>query len=122
MKSHFKKSLVALIGAVVFPLAALFYLAALPKGARGSLGVILLQVAIVMGSVFLFAVFLARLVEQMNGGRVRRWLESVEGQEWLLSLPEEEQADFLERLDGKNSIPADFDEAESPVDSSEPSR
>ena len=124
MKPAFKKTLVALIGAVVFPLAALLYLAALPKGARGSLGVILLQVAIVVGSVFLFAVFLARLVERMNGGRVRRWLESTEGQEWLLAMPEDERADFLERLDGKSATPADLDEeeAESPVDSSEPSR
>ena len=99
MKSHFKKSLVALIGAVVFPLAALFYLAALPKGARGSLGVILLQVAIVAIGVIGFALLLARLIEQMNAGRVGRWLESPEGRSWLESLSENERAAFLDRFD-----------------------
>lgn len=121
MKLAINKTLVALVGAVVFPLAALLYLAGLPNGGRGSLAAILLQVAIVLGSVFLFAIFLAKLLEQMNGGRVRRWLKSAEGQEWLLAMPEDERADFLERLEGKNPVPADAGEPELPVDSSEPS-
>ena len=95
------KTLTALIGAVAFPLAALVYLAGLPRGGRNSLAAILLQVALVIGSVVLFGIFLARLVEQMNARRVRGWLASDEGQEWLDGLTEGERAEFLARLDGK---------------------
>ncbi len=122
MKFTLNKTLVALIGAVVFPLAALFYLSGLPDGGRGSLAAVLLQVSIVLGSIFLFAIFLGKLVEQMNGKRVRRWLESPEGQDWLSAMPEDERAEFLDRLEGKSpSSVAPLDE-ELPVDSSEPSR
>ncbi len=116
------KTLIALVGAVVFPLAALIYLSGLPNGGRGSLAAVLLQVAIVLGSVFLFAVFLAKLVEQINGKRVRRWLDSPEGQDWLDDLPEGERAVFLGRLEGKNPSSVPLDEGELPVDSSEQSR
>ena len=42
---------------------------------------------------------LARLIEQMNAGRVGRWLETPEGREWLESLPEEEREAFQERFE-----------------------
>ncbi len=64
MRLEWNKTWVALVGAVVLPLAALLYLAGLPDGGRNSLLAILLQVAIVIGSVVLFAIFLARVVEQ----------------------------------------------------------
>ncbi len=115
------KTLVALIGAVAIPLLMLIYLANLPGGGRGSLGAVLLQVAIVIVSVGLFAMFLARLVEQMNARRVRRWLASDEGQEWLADLPEGERAEFLARLDG-GVIPDEPADAGLPVDTSDPSR
>ena len=94
------KPLIALVGAVALPMAALLYLASLPGGGRGSLALVLLQVGLVIGSVVLFAIFLAKVLEQVNAGRVRRWLASDEGRAWLDSLPDDERADFLARLDG----------------------
>ncbi len=87
------KTLIATVGSVALPLAALAYLASLPG--RGSAAAILLQVAIVLVGLGLFAMLLARLVEQVNAGRVGRWLESPEGRDWLGSLPEEERDRFL---------------------------
>ena len=120
------KTLIALVGAVVGPLGALLYLANTPGGGRGSGLAVALQVGLVVSSVILFAVFLAKLVEQMNAGRVRRWLATDEGRDWLADLSEEERAEFLDRLDGAGStaIDPEPDEpgGESPVDSSEPSR
>ena len=121
MFRRLNKTLVALVGAVAIPLALLMYLASLPGGGRGSLLFILLQVAIVLGSVFLFAVFLARFVEQVNARRVRRWLASDEGAEWLADLDDDERADFLARLEGKWSEGADTS-AETPVDSPDRTR
>ena len=115
------KPLIALIGAVVLPLGALLYLAGLPDGGRGSLLAILPQVALVVISVGLFALFLARLVDQLNARRVRTWLESPAGQDWLRALPADEQARFLGRLAG-NPPTEDGDEAKSPVDSPRSSR
>lgn len=103
------KPLVALAGAIAFPGAALLYLAALPDRQRALPLVIAVQVALVIGSVVLFGVFLARVVEQVNARRVRRWLGSSEGREWLAGLPEGERAEFLGRLGGGPG--------ESPVDS-----
>lgn len=118
---RFNKTLVALVGAVVLPLGLLLMLANLPGGGRGSLGAILFQVVIILVSVVLFAVFLARFMEQFNARRVRRWLGSEEGQAWLADLPEVERTDFLARLDGE--VPADEPPAGGfPVDSSDPSR
>ena len=97
----FNKTWIALIGAVAFPLAALLYLAGLPGGGRNSLLAILLQVTLVGASVVLFGIFLAKIVAQVNARRVRSWLESAEGREWLAELPDGERADFLARLDGE---------------------
>ena len=116
-----KRTLIALVGAVAIPLAMLAYLANLPGGGRGSLGAILLQVAVVLLSVFLFALFLARLVEQVSARRVRRWLASDEGAAWLRDLPDEERLSFLARLDGEAGSAADPGSG-FPVDSSDPSR
>lgn len=91
------RTLIATAGAVVLPIGALVYLASVPG--RGSAGAILLQVAIVAIGVVGFALLLARLIEQMNAGRVGRWLESPEGRSWLESLPENERAAFLDRFD-----------------------
>ena len=115
------KTWIALIGAVAFPLAALFYLAGLPGGGRNSLAAILLQVGLVVASVVLFAVFLAKIVEGMNARRVRRWLDSDEGREWLDALPDDERADFLARLDGTLPEPDPVDTRTS-VDSSDMNR
>lgn len=117
---RFNTTLVALVGAVAIPLGLLLYLANLPGGGRGSLGAILLQVVIVLGSVVLFAVFLARFVEQVNERRVRRWLGSAEGQEWLADLPEDERAAFLARLEGE-ALADPSPEPGFPVDSSDQS-
>jgi len=118
------KTLVALVGAVVIPMAALFYLARLPGGGRGSLLAILLQVALVLVSVVLFGIFLTRLVEQMNARRVRSWLDTTEGQEWLAAMPDDERAEFWDRLDGKTPVAPGEGEsaAQSPVDSADESR
>ena len=125
MFRHLNKTLVALVGAVVFPLALLMYLASLPGGGRGSLLFILLQISIVVGSVFLFAVFLARFVEQVNARRVRRWLASDEGAEWLANLSDDERAAFLAKLDGNSiaeaEVVADSD-VETSVDSPDVTR
>ena len=121
MFRRLNKTLVALVGAVAIPLAMLLYLARLPGGGRGSLLAILLQVAIVIASVFLFAVFLARFVEQVNARRVRRWLASDEGAKWLADLSENERADFLARLDGKLIDQANTD-VETSVDSPDATR
>ncbi len=94
MKNWFRRNtLIAALGSILFPLAALAYLASLPG--KGSLGAILVQVALVIGGVLLSILFLSRLIEQMNAGRVGRWIESPEGQEWLDGLPEEERAAFF---------------------------
>ena len=116
------KPLIALIGAVVIPFAALFYLAGLPARGRGSLVAILLQVLIVVASVVLFAVFLAKVVEQVNARRVRNWLKSAEGQDWLNALPDVERIEFLDRLDGNTSYGTFEAEEESPVDTPEEGR
>lgn len=126
MKQTLNTTWIALIGAVVIPLGALVYLANLPGGGRGSLLAILLQVALVIGSVVLFAIFLAKVVEQMNAGRVRRWLGTDEGQKWLNALPTDERAEFLDRLAGKAASEADLGgeliEDQSPVDRREDAR
>ena len=108
-------TLIALVGAVVLPLGALLYLSNLPDGGRGSLLAILLQVGIVLGSGVLFAIFLARLVEQVNARRVRNWLTSTEGREWIQALPENERTGFLRRLDGE---PAAADEPDNRAEKS----
>ena len=127
MKFLVNKPLIALVGAVAFPMAALLYLANTPGGGRGSGLAVALQVSIVVLSVVLFAVFLARVVGQVNAGRVRRWLASDEGKDWLDALPEGERSEFLARLDGESAPgvvadePADAD-PDSRVDSPGPSR
>ena len=103
MKILANKPLIALVGAVAFPMAALLYLANTPGGGRGSGLAVALQVSIVVLSVVLFAVFLARVVGQVNAGRVRRWLASDEGKMWLDGLPEDERAEFLARLAGESA-------------------
>ena len=123
------RTLVALVGAVAIPIAMLLYLANLPGGGRGSLGAILLQVVVVLVSIGLFAIFLARFVEQINARRVRRWLASDEGAEWLAELPADERADFLARMEGTLVAGPGHDPAgdtdsngEFPVDSPDPTR
>ncbi len=91
------KTLLATAGAVILPLLALAYLASVPG--KGSVGAVLLQVAIVVIGVALFGLLLARLIEQMNAARVGRWLETPEGREWLESLPEEEREAFEGRFE-----------------------
>ena len=91
------KTLIATAGAVILPLAALAYLASIPG--RTSTATVLLKVALVIAGVVLFAVFLARLMEQVNAARVGRWLETPEGREWLESLPAEERQAFRSRFD-----------------------
>jgi hypothetical protein len=97
MRWYRPATLIATAGALVLPVGALIFLESVPG--RGSAGAILRQVAIVAVGVVAFALLLARLIEQMNAGRVGRWLESPEGRSWLESLPEEERAAFLERFD-----------------------
>jgi hypothetical protein len=91
------KTLLATLGAVVLPLAALAYLASIPG--EGSAATVLLKVAIVVIGVVGFALLLARLVEQVNAARVGRWLETDEGREWLDALPDDEREAFRERFD-----------------------
>jgi hypothetical protein len=91
------KTLLATLGVVILPLAALVYLASLPG--PGSAGLVLLKVALVAIGVVGFGLLLARLVEQMNSARVGRWLETDEGREWLEALPEDEREAFQERFD-----------------------
>jgi hypothetical protein len=91
------KTLIATAGAVLMPLAALAYLASIPG--QSSTATVLLKVAIVIAGVVLFALLLARLMEQMNAGRVARWLETPEGREWIESLPAEEREAFENRFD-----------------------
>jgi hypothetical protein len=97
MKWFSPKTLIATAGAVILPLAALAYLASIPG--QGSTATVVLKVGIVIGGVVLFALLLARLMEQMNAARVARWLETPEGREWLESLPAEEREVFQSRLD-----------------------
>ena len=96
------KTLIALVGAVALPVAGLSYLASLPDRARGSRLAILLNVAIVLVAVVLFALFLGRLVEQRIASRVRNWLDTDEGRTWLDDLPAEERDEFLGRLAEKS--------------------
>ena len=91
------KTLIATAGAIVLPLLALAYLASIP-GPKSAL-LVILQVAIVVGGLFLFITFVGRLIEQMNTARVGRWLETDEGRAWLDGLSEEERTQFLSRLD-----------------------
>jgi hypothetical protein len=91
------KTLIATAGAVLMPLAALAYLASIPG--QSSTATVLLKVAIVIAGIVLFALLLARLMEQMNAGRVARWLETPEGREWIESLPAEEREAFESRFD-----------------------
>jgi hypothetical protein len=91
------KTLLATLGAVIFPLVALAYLASMPG--EGSAALVLLKVAIVMIGVVGFGLLLARLIEQVNAARVGRWLETDEGRDWLDALPEDERAAFRERFD-----------------------
>lgn len=97
MKWFQPKTLIATAGAVLLPLAALAYLASIPG--QGSAATVLLKVALVIAGVVLFALFLARLMEQVNAARVGRWLETPEGREWLESLPSEEREAFQGRFD-----------------------
>lgn len=90
------KTLLATLGAVILPLAALAYLASMPGNGAA---LVVLKVALVIIGVVGFALLLARLVEQMNAARVGRWLETDEGREWLESLPEDERQAFHERFD-----------------------
>jgi hypothetical protein len=92
------KTLIATAGSVILPLLALAYLASIPG--KKSVFSVLIQVALVIGGVVLFGLFLARLLEQMNAARVGRWLESTEGREWLESLPEDEREEFQSRFEG----------------------
>ena len=108
------RPLIALVGAVAFPVAALLALATLPDRQRARPVVIAVQVALVIGSVVLFGLFLAKVVEQVNARRVRSWVASSEGQEWLAELPEDERAEFLDRLGGGSGGGLT---GESPVDS-----
>ena len=96
MKWFKLKTLLATAGAVILPLLALAYLSSIPG--KGSAGAILLQVAIVVVGIIVFGLLLARLVEQVNAARVGRWLETIEGREWLESLPEEEREAFEGRF------------------------
>ena len=91
------KTVIAAAGAIVLPLLALAYLASLPT--KGSVGAILLQVAVVLVGLALAVMFSKRLIDQMNTARVGRWLQSPEGREWLESLPEEERAEFSGRFE-----------------------
>ena len=91
------RTLLATVGAVVLPLLALAYISSIVR--KGTAGWIVLQVAIVVIGVVLFGLMLARLLEQMNAGRVRRWLETPEGREWIESLPESEREAFQARFD-----------------------
>jgi len=91
------KTLIATAGTVLLPLAALAYLASIPG--RSSTASVMVKVAIVIAGVVLFALLLARLLEQMNAARVARWLETPEGREWLESLPSEEREAFQGRFD-----------------------
>lgn len=91
------KTLIAMAGAVILPLAALAYLASVP-GPKSAL-VVVLQAGIVIGGVVLFGLMLARVLEQMNAGRVARWLETPEGREWLEALPAEEREAFEGRFE-----------------------
>jgi hypothetical protein len=83
------KTLIATAGSVILPLLALAYLASIPG--KKSVFSVLIQVALVIGGVVLFGLFLARLLEQMNAARVGRWLES---------LPEDEREEFQSRFEG----------------------
>ncbi len=87
-----RNTLVATIGAIAFPLAGLAYLASLP--AKGSVGLVLIQVVLVVGGAILSIFFLSRLIEQIKAARVGRWIESDEGREWLEGLPDDERAAF----------------------------
>jgi hypothetical protein len=91
------RTLIATAGAVLIPLAALAYLASIPG--QSSTATVLLKVGIVFAGVVSFAVLLARLIEQMNAARVRRWLETPEGRDWVESLPAEEREAFESRFD-----------------------
>jgi hypothetical protein len=91
------RTLIAAAGAVLLPLAALAYLASIPGPSRAAM--VVLKVALVIAGVVLFALFLARLIEQMNAARVGRWLETPEGREWIESLPAEEREAFQSRFD-----------------------
>jgi uncharacterized protein involved in response to NO len=91
------KTLIATAGAVLLPLAALAYLASIPG--KSSTASVMVKVAIVIAGVVLFALLLARVMEQVNAARVARWLETPEGREWLESLPAEEREAFQSRFD-----------------------
>jgi hypothetical protein len=97
MKWFRPTTLIATAGAVVLPIAALAYLASIPG--QSSTATVMLKVAIVIAGVVLFALLLARLLEQMNAARVGRWLETPEGREWLESLPSEEREAFQSRFE-----------------------
>jgi hypothetical protein len=97
MRRFKPRTLLATIGAVTLPLLALAYLASRPG--KGSVAGVLLQVAIVVIGVILFALMLARVLEQVNASRVGRWLETPEGREWLESLPEDEREAFQGRFE-----------------------
>ncbi len=98
MKTWFRRNtLIAALGSILIPLVGLAYIASLPG--KGTLGAVLIQVALVIGGVLLSILFLSRLIEQMNAGRVGRWVESPEGQEWLAGLPEDERAAFFANME-----------------------
>ena len=88
-----RNTLIATLGAIVLPLAGLAYLASLPG--KGSVGLVLIQVVLVIGGALLAIFFLSRLIEQIKAARVGRWIESDEGREWLEGLPEDERAAFF---------------------------
>jgi hypothetical protein len=92
------KTLLATSASVILPLLALAYIASLPD--RKSTAAILIQIALVVGGLIFFGLMLSKLLEQMNAGRVARWLETIEGREWLDSLPEEEREAFVSRIEG----------------------
>jgi hypothetical protein len=92
------KTLLATAASVIFPLLALAYIASLPG--KKSTAAFLIQVALVIGGLIFFMLMLAKVIEQMNAGRVGRWLETTEGREWLESLSEDEREAFLSRFEG----------------------
>ena len=91
------KTLLATASAVILPLLALAYISSFSR--KGSAAWVLIQVAIVVIGVVFFGLLLARLLEQMNAGRVNRWLETREGREWLETLSDEEREAFQSRFD-----------------------
>ena len=94
MKHWFRRNtVIAAIGSIAFPLFALAYIASLPG--KGSVGAVLVQVALVIGGLILSILFLSRLIEQMNSARLGRWIESDEGKEWLEALADDEREAFF---------------------------